>query len=75
VDLLDEIIFVLDTSPRAPVGADGRLLGDDVLAVDVALADRASVEPAGSVPKAISRSGLLVEQDAAGFRCSVLVDV
>jgi SHS2 domain-containing protein len=75
VDLLDEIIFVLDTSPLAPVGADVRLVGDDELAVDVALAELASVEPTGSVPKAISRSGLLVHHDANGFRCSVLVDV
>lgn len=73
--LLEEIIFVLDTSPLVPIGATVRTDGDELTA-DLALADPSAVEPAGAVPKAVSRSGLELERGADGtVRCSVLVDV
>jgi SHS2 domain-containing protein len=75
---LDEVIFLLDTSPDVPVGADVFLRGDDVgehLDLGLLLAAPASVEPAGSGPKAISRSGLEVDASPDGVRCCFLVDV
>ena len=74
VALLEEIIFVLDTSPLPPIEATERTV-DGELPADVALTDPAAVEPAGAVPKAVSRSGLALAHDPDGtVRCSVLID-
>lgn len=75
LDLLDEVLFVLDTEPAVPIrgvvdqGADGGLT------VELGLADRRAVEVTGPAPKAVSRSGLTVDTGPGGARCSFLVDV
>ncbi len=78
LQVLDEVIFLLDTSGAVPVGAQVRAgVGGDAAGLEVVilLADRAEVEPTGSVPKAVSRSGLVVERAPTGLRCQVLVDL
>jgi SHS2 domain-containing protein len=76
VDLLDEVIFVLDTADdQVPVGATVHSDPDGDLRAVLALVDREGVGGTGSVPKAISRSELAVESSPAGTRCRVLVDV
>ena len=45
------------------------------LDVVLRLTDRGQVVATGSVPKAISRSELVVEPTDTGFRCTFLVDV
>ena len=72
---LDEVIFVLDTSPTVPVGARAHRRGDGGLDIELQLASRADVEPTGAVPKAISRSGLRMERTGDQVRCSFLIDV
>jgi SHS2 domain-containing protein len=73
--LVDEVIFAIDAGEGMPVGAEVTGTTDAGLAVRLRLADRTSVEPTGSVPKAASRSGLAVEHRPDGVRCTVLVDV
>jgi len=41
----------------------------------LALVDPATVDPAGAIPKAISRSGLEVTRTRDAVRCRFLVDV
>lgn len=76
LDVLDEVIFTLDTAEGAvPVGARVRGAADGGLDVTLALADRDHVEGTGAVPKAISHSELSVVTTGAGTRCHLLVDV
>lgn len=75
VGLLDEVVFALDVAEGIPVAARVQAGGDGGLDARLALADPASVEPAGAVPKAISRSGLDVTRRPHEVRCWVLVDV
>lgn len=74
--LLDEVIFTMDTTADAVV--EGRVeptAHDDGLDVVLSLAKRSSVEYTGSAPKAIARSGLVVEHRGDRVWCSFLVDV
>jgi SHS2 domain-containing protein len=75
VDLLDEVIFAIDVAEGIPVGAHVWASGDGGLHARLALADPASIEPTGAVPKAISRSGLEVTRHPNMVRCRILVDV
>jgi SHS2 domain-containing protein len=75
LDLLDEVVFALDVAEGIPIGARVRTGGDGGLEVRLTLADPAGVEPAGAVPKAISRSGLEVTREPDAVRCRFLVDV
>lgn len=72
---LDEVIFVLDTSPDPPVRARVHRVGDESLELTLELADRATVESTGAGPKAVARSQLSVTASPEGVRCSFLVDV
>lgn len=73
--LLDEVIFALDTDELVPVGARVATAADGGLDMVLLAADRARVRPAGSVPKAVSRSELAVASTPDGVRCRFLVDV
>jgi len=75
VDLLDEVVFVLDTAGTVPIGAAIRAAAGGGLDVTLSLAALSSVEPTGAVPKAISRSDLRVETRPGEVRCAFLVDV
>ena len=75
LDLLDEVIFVLDTSSFVPVGAEVQLADDGALDIELLLAARHTVEAVGAAPKAISLSGLRVEARPGSVQCAFLVDV
>lgn len=75
VELLEEVIFILDTAAAVPVRARIRDSADGGVDVALDLATWSSVEPTGAVPKAISQSGLEFQVDRSGARCSFLVDV
>jgi protein archease len=75
LDLLEEVVFALDVAEGIPIRARVLTSGDGGLEARLALADPAGVEPAGAVPKAISRSGLEVTRRPEMVRCRFLVDV
>jgi SHS2 domain-containing protein len=75
LDVLDEVIFVLDTETAVPVDADVVAVPGGGLEVELTMADRRTVRPTGSAPKAVSRSGLTVLREDGRFLCSFLVDV
>lgn len=76
LDLLDEVIFTLDTSAHGvPVAADVHPGADGGLRVVLRLAPADRVAPTGSVPKAISHSGLRLDDGPEGVSCRFLVDV
>lgn len=73
--VLDEVIFALDTAPGVPIGATISPADDGGLAVTLALADAGRLEPTGAVPKAVSRSGLVLEAGPGRVACRFLVDL
>jgi SHS2 domain-containing protein len=75
IDVLDEVIFTLDTADGVPIAAEVCRSADGGLDMDLAIADRETVVGVGAVPKAISRSGLRVESRAGKVWCRFLVDV
>lgn len=77
LDLLDEVVFAIDVADGIPIGArvHAGSDGNAGLYAQLVLADPGSVDPAGAVPKAISRSGLEVTCDPDAVRCRFLVDV
>jgi SHS2 domain-containing protein len=75
LDLLDEVVFALDVAEGIPIAACIRAGPDGGLEVRLMLAEPASVDPAGAVPKAISRSGLEMTRAADAVVCRFLVDV
>jgi SHS2 domain-containing protein len=75
VDVLDEVVFTLDTADGVPIGAEVSTASDGGLDVVLILADPGTVTATGAVPKAVSRSELQVDLRAGVVRCRVLVDV
>jgi SHS2 domain-containing protein len=75
LDLLEEVIFVLDTAEGVPVRAVIREAADGGLDAELVVAAPGSVVATGAVPKAVSRSELAVDARAGGVRCRFLVDV
>ncbi len=75
VDLLDEVIYLLDTRGVVPVGGelvdelDGGISGE----LEVAPVER--VRPAGAVPKAVTHHALRVQAGPHGWRCHAVIDV
>jgi SHS2 domain-containing protein len=75
LDLLDEVVFALDTADGVPVAATVRSLDDAGLEAVVWLAAAEDTTPTGSVPKAVSHSELMVHEGPEGVSCRFLVDV
>lgn len=75
LDVLEDVIFTLDTAEAVPIRAEVSSAGDGGLDCMLALADRHAVTPTGAVPKAISLSELVVDSQAGIVRCRFLVDV
>ena len=73
--LLDEVLFVLDTSDLVPVAAHVEASVPGVVRARLDCADRESVEATGAAPKAIARSELRIDLEPAQVRCTFLVDV
>jgi SHS2 domain-containing protein len=72
--LLGEVVYLLDTSGYAPVGATVEHGPGGFTAV-VRLGELDSEWGTGAVPKAISRSGYRIETRGGAVRCRFLVDV
>lgn len=66
--LLDEVVFILDTEPTPPVAA---IITDREVTLEVA----EWVVGTGSVPKAISMSGLDMSETTDGWSARFIVDV
>jgi SHS2 domain-containing protein len=75
VGLLDEVIFTLDTAAGVPVGAAVAGAVDGGLDVVLALAARDEVQATGAVPKGVSRSELVLDEQPGRVSCRFLVDV
>ena len=75
LDLLDEVVFALDVAEGIPIAASVHDRGDGGMAARLTLADPTTVDAAGAVPKAISRSGIEVTRAPDAVRCRFLVDV
>lgn len=75
LELLEEVIFTLDTAEAVPVAATAQAADDGGLDVTLVLADANAVEATGSAPKAVSHSELVVERRDGRVACRVLIDV
>lgn len=75
LDAVEGLIFVLDTERDVPVGAEIRAVDGGALELRLTMADRTTVEPIGSGPKAVSRSGFELLTGPDGVRCRFLIDV
>lgn len=73
--VLDEYLVTLDTAAGVPVAAHVSKRPDGGLRVEMTLADPASVEQVGSIPKAVSRHEIDVTGERGHVRCRFLVDV
>jgi SHS2 domain-containing protein len=73
--VLEELIFTLDTAEAVPVRAEVSAAADGGLDVVLVLVERDRVTGTGAVPKAVSRSELVVESRPGSTRCRFLVDV
>ena len=74
VTLLDEVIYLMDVTGRAPVGAElTRDRAGPLARLD--MADLAELPQIGAVPKAVSLHGLRVEERPDGWLCEVTLDV
>ncbi len=73
--LLEEVIFVLDTLDRIPIGAE--VVEESPTSVQgwIDLADRQAVDIVGPSPKAVARTGATMIETGSGWCCRVVVDV
>jgi SHS2 domain-containing protein len=74
LDVLEDVIFVLDTAESVPVRAAVRAADDGGLDAELELAAPRDVDATGAVPKAVARS-LTVDAAPKVVRCRFLVDL
>jgi SHS2 domain-containing protein len=74
VALLDEVVYLLDTSGEVPVGVRLTAVPGGLSAV-FRLAEPESVELIGAAPKAVTLHGLVFGPGPEGWTCSVTLDV
>ncbi|HEY8472518.1 MAG TPA: archease [Natronosporangium sp.] len=74
VDVLNEVIYQLDTGGQVPLAARVKALPSG-LRVKFTMTDVDQVEPVGATPKAVSLHDLRFTGDAAGWSCTVTLDV
>ncbi|MFN2555872.1 MAG: archease [Nitriliruptorales bacterium] len=75
VELLEEVIYLLDTRGLVVAVADLRDEEDGALSGQLELSDVVAVQASGAVPKAITYHGLRVDAGEVGWRCHVTIDV
>jgi SHS2 domain-containing protein len=75
VELLDEVIFVVDTEDALPVAVTVTRREDGGVSGEFGVVDRTDVTVVGPAPKAVTRHGLRFERDDSVWRCEVVVDV
>jgi SHS2 domain-containing protein/predicted alpha/beta-hydrolase family hydrolase len=74
VAVLDEVIFLLDTSGEAPVDVHLQDVDGDI-DVEFTMIDASALPQVGAVPKAVSLNELRLSDGQHGWRCSVTLDV
>lgn len=74
VAVLDEVIYLMDTTGRVPVGATA-VAGPSGLVLRLDLADLSDVPQIGAVPKAVALHRLVFEPRDGGWACAVTLDV
>lgn len=72
--VLEEVIYLLDTTGQAPVDLELRDV-DHGVEVAFAMADAGRLPQVGAVPKAVSLNDLRLSPDRQGWRCLVTLDV
>jgi protein archease len=75
VELLDEVIFVVDTEDALPVTVTVARREDGGVSGEFGVVDRTDVTVVGPAPKAVTRHGLRFGRDGSMWRCEVVVDV
>jgi SHS2 domain-containing protein len=75
VSLLDEVIYVLDTSAMVPVSITLEDRADHGIDGWFDVVPAGDVEVTGALPKGVSRSDLVIETDERGWVCRVEIDV
>ncbi|MFF4622691.1 archease [Nonomuraea jabiensis] len=74
VTVLDEVIYLMDTTGQIPINVAPRQEGDR-LSVHLAMVDLTTVPQTGAVPKAVALHQLTFEHRAGQWTCTVTVDV
>ena len=74
VAVLDEVIYLLDTTGEAPVDVDLKGV-DGAVDVTFSMADASTLPQIGAVPKAVSLNELRFSHGQKGWRCAVTFDV
>lgn len=72
--VLDEVIYLLDTTGEAPVDLQLRDT-DNGAEVEFTMADASTLLQLGAVPKAVSLNDLRLSRWRHGWRCLVTLDV
>lgn len=73
-DVLDEVIYLLETAGEVPVDVEVEPVDDEV-DVRFAMTDVARLPQVGAVPKAVSLHGLHLATGPTGWHSSVTLDV
>jgi Uncharacterized conserved protein len=74
VAVLDQIIYLMDTTGQLPVEVEVELL-DNCAELQLAMADADTLPQVGAVPKAVSLYELRFGPSSLGWSCSVTLDV
>jgi len=72
--VLDELIYLMDTTGDVPIDAELEPLEEGV-DVRFAMVDAATVPQIGAVPKAVTLHELQLAEGPNGWACSVTLDV
>lgn len=75
VELLDEVIFWLDTEDVVPAAVALARTTEGGLVGEFGVVPLAEVPVVGAAPKAVTRHGLRWEHTDGQFRCQVVIDV
>ncbi len=75
VAVLDEVVFLMDTTGRLPIGAEATDVEGGGLEVRLRMAEADRMEPVGAVPKAVSLHELRFGRDERGWSCTVTLDI
>lgn len=75
VNVLDEVIFRMDTADELPLTTEVTDDGRGGLRVRWRMTDTGAVELIGAVPKAVSLHELRFGRDGGGWSCAVTLDV
>lgn len=74
VDVLDEVIYLVETAGLLPVGVEVEPL-EAGLRVRFQMTDADLVEPVGAAPKAVALHDLRFAPGPSGWSCAVTLDV